>query len=387
MAMRVRLRRTMTGVWLHQDVPITLDVTRGLTGRNKVTGTVPPAFDVTAEDHLPMWLERGTTAYLEDESGDIVFCGPCTYSAPSRAGRRVEFGGLLSLYDLIAYDWFVSAWQPDPFAIVQHLVDIGNAQPVGSLACDVIVDGVAPGYLGDEFPPARPAKPARDPGESRDDYQDRVFAWQEAVDDWEATYGAREPYTLAWYEHKYIGDEIRDLATTVPFDISDEFTGSSGGVGADPEHRLRVSPAAGTFRDDLALIQGMNLIGDLAPATQSNLFGNDIWVLGAGEGAAMRRGRATVADTRVRTTRFFEDKANANQAALDAKAAIGLTAATAPMQLESASARAGSLPELLPGDSLPVQSDLFEGTVRVIEITQSTAGGPIGLRFDTGGDT
>lgn len=382
---RVRLRRTLSGEWLHQDVPIALDLTTGLNGTNTAKGTIPAAFDVPAADGHPMWLERGTTVYVDDDNGDLEWAGLCSYSSPARSSREVEFGGVMSLYDLIPYTQIVSAWEPSIADVLHHLLNVAHADVHGTLEALLADEGLPAGFLGDEQPPdTRPVKPARDPGETRDDYQTRVFAWQEAVDDWEALYGGREPYQLSWWDHRYIGDEFRSLATGMGFDIVErhEWTAPLA-----PQHDLVVAALAGTLRPTLALVQGANLIGDLVPATNDGIYGNDMWVLGAGEGAAMQLGRAVAIDERVRTTRFFQAKGTETLSQLDALAHQKLTLGAASATIRSAKAREGTLPGLRPGDWLPIESDLFTGTARVSEISKSTAGGPIALTFQTGEDT
>jgi hypothetical protein len=282
-----------TGVWLWNDVPMDAEITDELSGPGLLTGTIPKGLDVhLAPDGLPVWLERGTMLYAEHDT-QLKWVGVCSFSGATPEGRQLEFRGLTDPLERMPYDDEYSAWNPAAAAVVAEMLNTAQAHPGGNLGLTVQVVGDAPGKVGDVRPPARPVKPGRRKGETAAAYDDRLLPWEEAVDDWDALYADREPYTLAWYEPKFVGAELKALSDEVPFDYRVTHAWVADLKAA---HVLELSARFGTRRQDVAFTDGVNIAARIDPQTSPDEYANDVLVLGAGEGRKMKRGRSSVPD-------------------------------------------------------------------------------------------
>lgn len=114
-----------------------------------------------------------------------------------------------------------------------------------------------------------------------------------------------EPFTLAWYKDHNLAGTIDDLATSTPFDwhmthrwIDDEI-----------RHHIRIGyPRLGRRRSDLRFVVGENI--HIVPTVERDgtEYANEVLVLGAGEGAAMKKGRAfRRVDGRLRKVQVISD--------------------------------------------------------------------------------
>lgn len=381
MAWHFRAQRAVTGEWLHTDVPLDGEVTYALSRHGRLTGFIPLALDVEyAHDGAPMWLERSTVlvADPQDGSGEL-WVGLCTYSAVSGGGRRLEFEGLASGFDRMAFLGEIRQWQPDPYAVIEKIVTDAQGQPDGNLGFKVVYPEPAPGYPGDERPPTRPAKPKRRKGESREAYDDRLFEWEKKVDDWERDFGDREPYHIAYWEGVYVGEELSELAEEVGFDWYERHVWANKAqltrrselvLQTRREHRIH----------DQALIEGVNMVDVIDPRTSLDGYANHVIGLGAGEGRAMRTASVAKRDLRIRTTAFLDAKNVSNKSRLIALTARARRRAVATVTLSQAQAR--DLGPITLGHELEVRSRVFTGWCRVTELTRSTTTGTIGLTFE-----
>lgn len=375
---QVSAQRTVTGEWLHTDVPLDLSMTWALSDHGMASGMIPAALDQEyAADGHPMWLERGTTLYAE-EDGELKWVGLCSYQRPTSSGRELEFLGLTSGFDRMAFTGEIRQWQPDPFAVVAALVADAQSQPDGNLGFTIHEDGRAPTYAGDEKPPPAPAKPKRRRGETKEKYDDRLLSWEVAHDTWERLYTDREPYHIAKWEGSYIGEEIRDLATEVGFEWYARHSWASR------EQRTRRSELVLTPRRNgreplQALIEGVNIGEVLDPRTELDGYANHVIALGAGEGRQMRVAESGRRDMRIRTTMFLDAKATSNKARLQALAATARQSAVATVTLDAATAR--GLGPLTLGREVEVRSRVFHGWCRLSAYQRSTVSQDIRLTF------
>lgn len=381
MAWQLYAQRTVTGEWLHTDVPMSLSMTWALSDPGRASGVVPAALDAAAADGEPMWLERGTTLIAENlaDPDAPLWCGLCSYSRPTAAGREIEFTGLSSGFDRMAFLGEIRQWQPDPYDVVRTLVKDGQSQPNGDLGFHVVEDGVAPTYAGDEAPPPRPSKPKRRRGESHEHYDDRILSWQIAVDDWQRLYQDREPYHLAYWDGTYIGEELRGLADEIGFEWYERHRW------ADRDQLARRSDLVLTSRKRTrnhteALIEGVNIGEVLDPRTSLDGYANHVIALGAGEGRAMRTAQVGRRDMRIRTTMFLDAKNVSNRKRLQSLAANARRRAVATVTLDGATAR--NLGSLTLGEEIEVRSRVFTGWCRVSELTRSTTTEDVTLKFE-----
>lgn len=385
MTWRLYARRSTTGLWLHTDVPASIDLTWRLNGAGSAAAFIPAALDSpTGSDGEPMWLERGTTLYAE-EDGQLVWVGLCSWQRPTNAGREIEFKGLTSAYDLIAFEDRIRLWQPNPYDMVRRLVDEAHRQVDGDVGIVVVDEDTPATYAGDEEPPhPRPEKVKRRRGESKEHFAERQEDRRKAQEDWDKAYGDRRPYSVAWWEAPYVGEEIAELANEIPF----EWIERHRWVDRDAKtakHELILARRRGRQRDDVSLVQGVNIAEPLDPTTDTDRYGNRVIGLGSGEGRKMRRAAVGASDGRIRTTRYFEAKTVRNQARLAARTRALYDSMGVSVKLDQAT-MFGDTGGVELGDSVRVTSSVFNGWRRVHGITRNNRNDRTVLDFTPGGN-
>lgn len=384
MAWRLYAQRSTTGEWLDTNVGASLDVTWQLNGAGRAKGLIPTSLDTPrGADGRPLWLERGTTLYAE-EDGQLKWVGLCSWQRRTSAGRELEFKGMKWGYDLIGYTSRIRQWEPHPYDVVADLLDNAHGQPDGDLGMTLVRQGAPDGYPGDEQPPEdRPKKVNRRKGETSAEYAARQARRREDQAEWDKKYGDRRPYELAWWEAPYVGEELSELARELPFDYYERHEWADREA-LTRRSELVVTARKGTQRPDLALVEGVNIAVPLDPTTDADTYGNQVILLGAGEGSKMRRAAIGARDGRVRTTRYGEAKHVRNEARLRSLARRRFERMEVSVRLEEATMR-GELGGLELGDEVPVESSVFNGWCRVYGITRNTATGNVVLTFtDTG---
>lgn len=380
MAWRLYAQRTTTGEWLDTNVAAALDITWQLNGYGEAAGFLPAALDrPVGPDGLPTWLERGTTV-LAEEDGELKWAGLCSWQRRTSSGRELEFKGMSSAFELIGFNGRIREWQPDPFDVVEQLVDNAQGQPDGDVGVQVVRQGRPAGYPGDEQPPEeRPKKVNRRKGETSAEFADRQAKRSKDQAEWDKKYADRRPYEVAWWEAPYVGEELAELAAEVPFDWW-ERTEWANRENLQRRTELVLTSRKGTQRTDLELVEGVNIAAPLDPKTSIDGYGNHVVLLGAGEGRKMRRAGVGSRDGRVRTTRFHEAKHVRNDGRLEALARRRYGNLRAATTLDEAVMR-GDLGGLDLGDEVHVSSSVFEGWCRVYGITRNTRTGNVTLAF------
>ncbi|MEV0267726.1 hypothetical protein AB0H43_03040 [Hamadaea sp. NPDC050747] len=123
-----------------------------------------------------------------------------------------------------------------------------------------------------------------------------------------------EPYSLVWWEAPDCGSELDTLSQVGLFDYAEEHTWD----GEDVAHRIRIGyPRLGRRRDDLAFIQGDNVVSVVMPARDGADLANEVIGLGAGEGRKTVQRRIPVRDGRLRRTAVYSDKSVTGAARMD----------------------------------------------------------------------
>lgn len=384
MAVRLYAQRTTTGEWLHTDVAARCDWTTQLNGFGHANLAIPRSLEAArASDGKPLWMERGTTLYVEEDQ-QLEWVGLCSFQRPTLAGHEVEFKGLSWAFDLIEFAGRIREWEPDPFDMVERLVDHAQHYADGDMGFHVVRDGRPPTYAGDEQPPSpRPEKVKRRRGETKDHFSERQEDRQKEQDRWDKDYGDREPYSVAWWEAPYVAEEIGELAREIPFDWYETHRWSDR-PNLERRSDLVLTPRKGRPKSDLRIVEGVNLAAALDPRTDVDRYGNNIIMLGAGEGSKMRRAAIGRRDGRVRTTRYGEAKHQHNHARLRAMARdkfgrMGLT-----VRVDEATMR-GKIGDLELGDSAQIDSSLFEGWARVFGVTRNNHDGNVTLSLTASG--
>lgn len=379
MSVRYYARRTKTGEWLDTDVPITVAPSWGLNGNATSSGVIAgPLVVETASDGQPMWLYRGTTLYRE-ENGVLTWAGLCSYPQPGPTELRVEFVDLFGGFDLIEWRGALSMWNPDPFAVVEALLTEAQTYDGADLGFVVLRDGAAPRRIGDEEPPAKPAQPPRMRDETLEDYDDRLVDWEMELDAWDALYGSRRPYAVHLTDNRYVAEVIRELADTVPFQLTTRYRWVDRAA-LTVAHEVILSPVRSVRRTDVAVTEGINLREPLDPRPNVDTLGNVTIGIGPGEGPDALRAEIAVPDSRIRTTHFYDRKDLTRPDELQAFVATTHQQANIPTIVESATIDAASAVGINPGDEIEIRSEHFTGWLRVTGVTRPD-GAPTTLSF------
>lgn len=277
MAWRYMAQRALSNEWLHRDLPI--DVTElswDLNGPGALRGAVAPEFASMRDSDDRLLLEPwGTYIYAVDDSDSIRWGGivqpPASFSG---ATWNVEAAGFTSYPHGVPFLNKIRGRDLDPAVVFRQIWDDLQGYPEGNLGVEV------------------------------DDLTT------------DARIGTDDPYLLAWWEAKDSGSELDDLAEDGGFEYVEEHSWD----GEDVTHRVRLAaPRFGRKRDDLAFIQGDNVVSLVEPEGWED-FANEVFGLGAGEGRKSRRTRAPIRDGRLRRPIVYTDKGERNERRLDRRA-------------------------------------------------------------------
>ena len=377
---RFYARRPVSGLWLATDLELDADITDDLSGPGTIKATIPVGLDRHyADDGMPLWLERGTKLYAELDS-QLEWVGVCDYTGSTEDGRTIEFVGLPGALGWMPYDGELTLWRPSAYDVVAALLAAVQSRPNGNLGLTLEQVGDTIAKVGDEQPPPYPVKPAQNPGESDADYDDRLLPWEEAVDAWEAAYGKREPYTVAWYTAAIVGDELDSLAKSTPFEYRTRHRWTNRDA-LTAEHILELGAQLGTRRTDIAFVDGVNLAERITPETDVAEYANDVIVLGSGDGPTMLRGRSsTLDDGRLWSAKVVNAKDITDRTRLQTMSVTELAASRVSTKLAEVKVwdTGGYAPvsTLRPGDEVWVESSFttppFAGWCPVKSITRNT---------------
>lgn len=349
--------RALTGQWLHTDLQVEGDsVQLDLSGPGGLALTLP--LDVartTASDGYPL-IDRWRTILVAEEGNEILHAGIVDRAVPDDQGRlNIECVGFMGHPARCVYegDKFDS-WEPDVFDVVRALIAWNQNQD----DCDLglVVDPHLAGVgAGDTKPPAKPKKnPARA--------------------DWILEHGNAEPYRLAWWDSKFVGEEVDQLATETPFDYLETHTWVDRDA-LTMSHRLQLgTPLLRRRRTDIAFVEGSNMaVWPTYADPDVDRDGNRVLVLGAGEGKAMRRARLAQPDGRLARTVVVAEKDIATQSRLDGIATSHLADCQTSEQVETVeiSDQPGWAPvaTLRPGDEVQVRTSFSTEWRLVVGVT------------------
>lgn len=124
-------------------------------------------------------------------------------------------------------------------------------------------------------------------------------------------------YKILWWDTPNCGQEIDNLTEQTPFDWTEHHSLTADG---DVRHEIRVHyPRAGRFRSDLRFATGENITEIVQAQSDGDDFANEVFGVGAGEGAGALRRSTAVRNGRLRTVAVVSAKDVSRQGSLDAK--------------------------------------------------------------------
>lgn len=276
-------QRAVSKAWLHRELPLTTDGPElALSAAGTLKGTLPQGWDgaYAVEDRQPVMLEWGTILHV-DADGQHRGAFIVHHLETDRRGQLVvQAIGVSAYLRRVIFDAELSRVGIDPADIARALWAHAQSYPDGDLG--VTVTGSTPVRLG---------TPKVDSDK------------------------ASGPYELSWWETPNCGSEFATLADETPFDWVEEavWDGNEARLG------IRIGyPRIGRRRDDLAFVEGENIVDRVLPKREGEAYANTVIGLGSGEGKGGLRKELSVRDGRLRVIEVLPRKDVTSQARLDA---------------------------------------------------------------------
>lgn len=271
-----RLNGDGTATFLDFDVPLMdVEIEDVLSGPNGLSGTISPELArLKGSDGLPLFEEWSTAIYAEN-GGEIRGGGILTHSGFEGKSWGLECSGFIGYAKEMPYTGGGANWvQTDTLDIFRAIWDHIQGEPGGD--------------IGLEFSSAKSG----------------VLVGSElASEDYDPEGGSggltlqSQAYKLAYYADHNLESNLNDLAEQSPFD----YVESHYWVGEEIAHKIDFGvPTVGRRRDDLRFVIGENVFVKPQIDRAGEDYADEVYALGAGEGAKMIRGRATRPRRRLR---------------------------------------------------------------------------------------
>lgn len=251
------------GEMIHLDLPLEdVEITEALSAPDAISGNISPVFaslrDSTGRPLLQPWK---TAIYAEADG--VIRAGGILVGAPNTGHQlRLDcmgFGGYPS--EMPYADAYIGV-EVDPLDVYRQIWNHLQSQPGGNLG--MRIPGLKTGLkIGTEL-------------------EQVEFDTESGPVSFEAG-----PVQYAWHRTHDLGAEIDTLAEDTPFDWREKHAW----VGDEIWHFMDLGyPRLGSRRDDLRFVIGENIMEP--PEIDGGEYADEVLVLGAGEGATMRRGTA-----------------------------------------------------------------------------------------------
>lgn len=275
-AWRYIAQRALTGEFLELDLPMERDeLSWTLSGAGSLRGTVTPDIGRLRADDGSLLLEEWGTLIYAEADGEIRWGGILVSSTFEGEAWTIEAAGFATYPHGLPYVGDFSKVAIDPADAFREIWTHIQSHPDGDLK--VTVDGT-------------PTK---------------------------IRLGTKEePYALSWWETPDCGSEIDSLVRDAPFDFIERHTWS----GETITHSIDIGyPRHGRKREDLAFVQGDNVVSLVTFTRDGDDFANEVVGLGAGEGRKGLRSTVAVRDGRLRRAAVYTDKGITSSARLDSR--------------------------------------------------------------------
>lgn len=310
--------RPVTDLWLDTDVQLRqCSLAYALSSINSGQIVLPvPDQTPMGSDGRPVW-GRWDTVFMAERDGALDWCGIADSVLPGATGTTVQLVGLSAWLSRVDYSSVYQVWQTDAFDAVRELIDHATSKPRG---INFVRDNShSVNTVGDPEPPPKPRKPPRHKGESKSDYQasSRYTTWVADLQTWKDTYGNNQKYKLLWWEAPYVGTEFNNLASSVGFDWREEYSWTAP---LTPQFKINFADDLSAARSDIAVIDGVNVVGRLTPNDNDTAYANKVIALGAGHGRKMLHKMATYDDGRLYAARYARYKRQHHQGQLQRSA-------------------------------------------------------------------
>lgn len=286
MTWRFYARRATSNKWLDTNVQIDPIMRWSLNRSFSGQALLSNGLNLNkAPDGRDVW-GRGDTILLGEEDGKLMWGGICNIASPGRDGLYLEFTGAVGWWNNVPFDDYLEMAQADVFDVVRRIASHANAKPrtLNVTVSDDKSQFTAGGTRGDY--PEQPVRPA---GMTTQAYENspQYRAWVAKIAKYEEGLGVG-PYTLAWWEAPYVGEEINTLADEYGFGWRERVRWEDR-ANLIPQFRMDVADDLTRRRDDIVFEDGVNLASNNTPKEDTEPYADAVIGLGAGEGRDMLR--------------------------------------------------------------------------------------------------
>lgn len=302
---RFYAKRPAQDRWLDTNVQIDPVMTWSLNASYAGQAVIPNGIGPDkGSDGRDMW-GRGDTLLLGEEDRQLAWAGICSMATPGREGLYLEFTGAFGWTHNLPYLGEYEVNKADVFDVVRHLITTGNKLP---RTINIVPDNTSSQFTAGGTKGDYPEAPARQKGQTTKEYEESgaYKNWLAQIEKYEANLGVG-PYTLAWWEAPYIGEEISTMADEYGFDFRERVKWKDR-RDLDFEFRLDFADDLTKRRDDIVFEEGVNLASRAQPKEDSEPYATHVIGLGAGEGRDMVRAEHDVDDKRLYSARYMNYK-------------------------------------------------------------------------------
>jgi len=306
---RFYAKRPAQDRWLDTNVQIDPVMTWSLNASFAGQAIIPNGIGPDkGPDKRDMW-GRGDTLLLGEEDNQLAWAGICSMATPGREGLYLEFTGAFGWMNNLPYLGEYEVNKADVFDVVRHLITAGNKLP---RTLNVVADNTKSQFTAGGTKGDYPEAPVRHKGQTTKEYEESgpYKAWLAQIEKYEANLGVG-PYTLAWWEAPYIGEEISTMADEYGFDFRERVKWKDR-RDLDFEFRLDFADDLTKRRTDIVFEEGVNLASRAQPKEDSEPYATHVIGLGAGEGRDMVRAEHDVDDPRLYSARYMNYKTVTN---------------------------------------------------------------------------
>lgn len=279
----MRLNGDGTATTIHPELPLNnVEIQDVLSGPNTMAATLSPESPALLDSVGRPILDEWSTAIFAEYQGEIYGGGivaDCDFTGPA---WNINTTGLIGYWKDMPYTgggrFFVDE---DTLNIVRAIGDHVQGQDHGNVGLEFgdTLSGVHVGHslTAPEYDPNGPS--------------DGLTLESQA-------------YKLAWHADFDLLSNIDDLAEQTPFDYHERHFWD----GDDIRHVLDFGvPNLGRKRNDLRFVLGENLFVTPSFTRVGDDYANEVYLLGAGEGAKMIRGHSTTVRDRLRRVAVITD--------------------------------------------------------------------------------
>lgn len=240
-------------------------VERVISGAGTIRGTITPEYANLRTPTGPLLVPWSTAVYAELD-GQIIGGGIMQPGSEAMGSRlQIDCAGFSHYAHEMPYDGEIYFVEKDALDIYRHIWEHLQSQPGGNIG--LVLDSTKAGVLvGEELEEVEFETGSGD-----------MVAFEAG------------PFKLAWWLTDNLAERLDDLSELAEFEFLEQHSwNTDGGI----NHRLRFGvPKLGRRRSDLHFMAGDNLIQP--PVFAGTDYASEMWVLGAGEGRAMKHGRAS----------------------------------------------------------------------------------------------